>query len=289
MPASEMTGTAAASDLQTPVTGGAETFSSAYQPPVGDQGVGSMPPDQGFMESDYGMMPTESGGNRLKMILIFTVGAIVLGLIIGLVLVLTRQPKPQPLSTQPVSVEKQPAQPRIEFNKEITVPSGYVLLETDCYKSIVLKENKISSDLTSDAPKCSSMGTYGVKGLSGIWIAASTEQIDLGSLSVESINQKSDQFMVAKSVEKTTLAGMEAVKIDGELAKVNTPTGLSLFGETFKGQKGMKISQIAVLAPPDRYKDKNNNPIKSFTITGTVDDNFSKQGFDQLISNWVWK
>ncbi|MDP4038842.1 MAG: hypothetical protein Q8P54_02680, partial [bacterium] len=245
-------------------------LNAGYQQPlVSDQGAGTLPPDQGYAgPSEYEMPAPSSSGGGLKIILI-VVGVIVFGLIIGLVFVLTRKPA-QKTATQPVQTE-QPAQPQIEFNKEITVPAGYVSIESDCYKTVVIKDN----DVKDTGEFCAMKGTYGAKKLSTLKIESGTDTVDLDTITVDSFN-KQQIIIVAAGIEKTKFSEMDAVKITG------------VDSTTVPGQK-IKTTQYIVLAPPDRYKNKDNQPIKSFTITGSVNDAFSQGGLDNLVNNWTWK
>lgn len=237
--------------------------------------------DQGgddYMMPDTSYSPSSSGKNKM-IIILAAVGIVILALVTTIVYVLTRKPA-ENISSQPVQVEQSKVEEvTIEFNKEITVPAGYVLVENDCYKTIVVQENALKK-----ADNCSLSGTYGKKALSSLNIADSTKLVstdDIKNSTADKIKQAinsaqttSDVTIDIVSIENIKLGQADAVKVIYNMTSANETT---------------KMVNVFVIAPKDRYKTSAGATIESFVLSGSYGDSFSQENFDKIINNWSWK
>jgi hypothetical protein len=245
---------------------------------VGQDG-GMIPPNENFDTNQPEYTPPSSSSGSKMVIALVVIGIAILALAAGLGYVLTRK-KAQPASTQPVQTQQPKAEEvTIEFNQEITVPTGYVLVENDCYKTIVVQENALKK-----ADNCNLSGTYGKKALSSLSIADSTKLIstdDIKNSTADKIKQAINSAQTASgvtidvvSIESIKLGQADAVKVIYNMTSANKTT---------------KMVDVFAIAPKDRYKTSAGATIESFVLSGSYGDSFSQENFDKIINNWSWK
>lgn len=237
-----------------------------------DQGGGD------YMMPDTSYSPPPSGKNKMIIILV-VVGIVILALVAIVVYVLTRKPA-ENISSQPVQIEQPKVEEvTIEFNKEITVPAGYVLVENDCYKTIVVQENALKK-----ADNCSLSGTYGKKALSSLSIADSTKLVSIDDIK----NSTADKIKQAiNSAQTTSGATIDVVSIEN--IKLGQADAVKVIYNMASANETTKMVDVFAIAPKDRYKTSASATIESFVLSGSYGDSFSQENFDKIINNWSWK
>lgn len=203
--------------------------------------------------------PKES--NKTLILILALVGGIlivIVVLIMLLVLSSTRSSKKAAESTSTNSTAS---------NAEPTLPSGYVPINTPCYRVAAPTNNSLDNDNT-----CNTHVDYGHN--------------KTGSYMIVRLTGSDNATSVAswKKINNNTVVSEENVKVDGF-------DGVKIVYQRPVGSKTVKGVIVFVATPTKNYMDGTFN-IPGFEASSAFyedDDSNSKEVFDTLINTWHWK